>query len=216
MANLQFFVIAPEKGSRLGNPEAKLANGKDECKEDEFKGLRDSLKAIQEKYDSEIEQVRAQAQATAEKVAREERMRHREERIRYDAFKANLMEKVVEKISKKQKITFKKGKNDSNADKTRLMDATNKILKKVTAQDFEKKTGLHKDYRTDLAKYEQLVDKRRVWAHETENEFAYLLLSDQFQGEKKAELNTEHWARLLLWVYDKANLQEMAAVVEDK
>ena len=45
---------------------------------------------------------------------------------------------------------MKKGKNDPEADKIRLMDATNKILKKLSAQNFKAKTGLEPSFRASL------------------------------------------------------------------
>lgn len=125
------------------------------------------------------------------------------------------MEKVVKKIAKQQKITLKKGENNPNCNKTRLMDAASKILQKVTTQDFEKKTGLDKAYLETLTNYDTIVEARNEWAHKTENEFAYLLLTDQFQ-EKKAALNTEHWEKLLLWMSGKEKLEQMAVLVPNK
>lgn len=95
------------------------------------------------------------------------------------------------------------------------MGNTSKILKNNTVQDFEQKTGLASKFRDDFVKHEGYVDDRRTWAHQTENQFAYLLLSDQFQ-EKEQELNTKHWEELLLWTYEKDTLEEMAAVMAKK
>ena len=107
---------------------------------------------------------------------------------------------------------MKKGKNDPEADKMRLMDATNKILKKLSAQNFKAKTGLEPSFRASLSSYGTIVDQRRAWTHETENEFARLLLSDQFK-RKKQELNVDHWAKMLLWVHEKNTFEETADVV---
>ncbi|KAK3178474.1 hypothetical protein OEA41_000610 [Lepraria neglecta] len=136
----------------------------------------------------------------------------REDRLRFIAFKANLTENFVEKLSKEQKISMKKGKNDPEANKIRLMDTTNKILKKLSAQNFKAKTGLEPSFRASLSRYGTIVDQRRACAHGTENEFARLLLSDQFK-RKNQELNVDHWAKMLLWVYEKKTLEEMANVV---
>lgn len=66
-----------------------------------------------------------------------------------------------------------------------------------------------------LEDYRKFVEARREWAHETNDEFARLLLSDQFQDEPfKTEQNVKQWEKLLLWVSGKDALQEMAESVE--
>lgn len=77
-----------------------------------------------------------------------------------------------------------------------------------------KETGLSSDYRLAVVEYKKIVEARRKWAHESENEFARLLLSEQFQDPlQNSEHNTPYWTKLLLWTYNKETLQEMAAVV---
>lgn len=83
------------------------------------------------------------------------------------------------------------------------------------AQDFKNKTGLDPSYRVFLEDYRKFVEARREWAHETNDESARLLLSDQFQDEPfKTEQNVKQWEKLLLWVSGKDTLQEMAESVE--
>ncbi|MCJ1453394.1 hypothetical protein MMC28_003741 [Mycoblastus sanguinarius] len=94
------------------------------------------------------------------------------------------------------------------------MTAESTLLKTSTAQDFQKKTGLEPSYRESLKNYEKIVDARCAWAHESENEFARLLLSEKFQ-ENAQRLNVGHWKKLLLWVYEKDTLEEMADLFAD-
>lgn len=118
----------------------------------------------------------------------------------------------------KQKVIIPKeakGKNDPLHDKTKYMNAAAALLDKVKAIDFEKKTGLDPAFRVFLGDYRKYVEARREWAHETNDEFARLLLSDQFQEEPfRTEENVKQWEKLLLWVSGKDTLQEMAESVE--
>ncbi|CAF9941497.1 hypothetical protein IMSHALPRED_002750 [Imshaugia aleurites] len=132
---------------------------------------------------------------------------NREDRLRFTAFKANL--DFVKKLSYKQKEA--KGKNDPLHDSTKYMNAAATLLKNLTAQDFKQRTGLDPAYRVFLEHYRKFIEARREWAHETNNEFARLLLSDQFLEEPfRTKENVEQWEKLLLWVSGKETLQEMA------
>lgn len=126
------------------------------------------------------------------------------------------MEAFVEKLADQNQILFDKGENNPDADKTIHIQTANNILQQVSATEFEAKTGLPGKYRQQSAKYKEAAEKRNKWAHETEYEFARLLLSDQYQDPvRNAKLETEHYTKLLLWLYDKETLQEMADVVAD-
>ena len=110
----------------------------------------------------------------------------REDRLRFTAFKANLMTGFVKKLSMKQKVNIPseaKGKNDPLHDSTKYMNAASTLFDKFTAEEFKKRTGLDPAYRVFLGNYRKFIEARREWAHETDEEFARLLLSRQFQEE---------------------------------
>lgn len=129
------------------------------------------------------------------------------------------MTKFVEKLSIKQKVNIPKeakGKNDPLHDKTKYMKAAATLFDKFSAQDFKQRTGLDPAYRAFLGNYRKIIEARRAWAHETDDEFARLLLSDQFREEPfRTEENVEQWEKLLLWVSGKETLQEMANAVAE-
>lgn len=92
------------------------------------------------------------------------------------------------------------------------MNAASKVLEKVSKQDFKIKVGLDPEFRHDIERLSQGLEESGGWAFE--NEFAHLLLSPQFQRDKQ-RFDVDHWANLLIWVYDKNSLEEMAAAFED-
>ena len=110
----------------------------------------------------------------------------REDRLRYTAFKANLMTSFVKKLSVKQKVHIPqeaKGKNNPLHDNTKYVNAASTLFNKYSAQEFKDRTGLDPAYRILLQNCRKFVEARHKWAHETDDEFARLLLSRQFQEE---------------------------------
>ncbi len=84
----------------------------------------------------------------------------------------------------------------------------------MSIREFEKKVDLSGKYRQEFENYTETAEARPLWPHESESEFARLLLSDQFQDPvRNKDLQTEHWAKLLLWTYGKETLEEMAHIV---
>ena len=139
----------------------------------------------------------------------------REDRLRYTASKANLMTSFVKKLSVKQKVNIpQEAKNNPLHDNTKYMNAASTLFNKYPAQEFKDRTGLDPAYRILLQNYRKLVEARHKWAHETDDEFARLLLSRQFQEEPfKTEEHVEQWGKLLLWVTGKDSLEEIADTV---
>ncbi len=101
------------------------------------------------------------------------------------------------------------GTKNEHADRTQRMATASAIVNKITEQNWKDKTKLSVAYRRDLQEYTEYALNRRKWAHESNNEFAKLLLQPYFQ-ENAQLFNVEHWAKLLLWVDGKDTLEEMA------
>ena len=117
------------------------------------------------------------------------------------------MTSFVTKLSIKQKVIIPrdaKGKNDALHDSTRRMNAASALFEKYKPQEFKDRTGLDPAYRVFLVNYRKIIEARRAWAHETDEEFARLLLSRQFKEEPfRTRENVEQWEKLLLWVKGK-------------
>ena len=87
------------------------------------------------------------------------------------------------------------------------------ILDNISAQDFTQQTGLPARYRKTVAAYEDIVEGRNNTCHNTQFEFARLLLTRQFKDPVMArEWNCDHWSTLLLWVTGYATLEDMKKV----
>ena len=90
------------------------------------------------------------------------------------------------------------------------------ILDTVSAQEFTQQTGLPPQYLKTLAAYEDIIQERNKACHNTECEFARILLSRQFRDPVMAQKwKCERWSTLLLWVTGYDTLEEMKKVSDD-
>ena len=107
--------------------------------------------------------------------------------------------------------------HDTEFDRKSEISRSKHILDNISAQDFTQRTGLPAKYRETIAVFSDIVDARRnEVCHDTEFEFARLLLTRQFKDPVNAQLwNCDHWALLLLWITGYTTLEDMAAVAND-
>ena len=143
-----------------------------------------------------------------------------EDRLKSKAYASNLMIKVVEKLealSDKNGVQVaEKSKNIAAHNQNPEISQAKYILDNVSPQAFTQRTGLPPAYRKAIAAFEDIVEERNKACHDTEFEFARLLLRRQFKDPVIAhEWNCDHWAALLLWVTGYASLKDMAAVARD-
>ena len=90
------------------------------------------------------------------------------------------------------------------------------IFDNISAQVFTKRTRLPASYRKPIAAFEEIVEGRNQVVHDTEFEFAYLLLRKQFRDPVNAQkFNCHHWSTLLLWVTGYNSLKDLAAVAKE-
>ena len=110
-----------------------------------------------------------------------------------------------------------KGTSVKGHDRKSEMSRSKHVLDNISAQDFTQHTGLPAKYRETIAVFSDIVDARRnEVCHDTEFEFARLLLTRQFKDPVNAQLwNCDHWALLLLWVTGYTTLEDMAAIAND-
>ena len=176
--------------------------------------MEKQLQAMSDRHKEEMEkQLQANERHKEEVEEQLQAMndRHKEEEgIRFAAFKANLLDAFIVELANRHDILMPAGTNNENADRTQRMATASAIVNKITEQNWKDKTKLPVAYRKDLEEYTNHALKRRKWAHESENAFAKLLLTPYFQ-ENSQFFNVDHWAKLLLWVYRKHTLEEMAA-----
>ena len=127
------------------------------------------------------------------------------------------MTSFVTKLSIKQKVIIPKdakGKNDPLHDSTKYMNAASTLFEKYKPQESKDRTGLDPAYRIFLGSYRKIIEARHAWVHETDEEFARLLLSRHFKEEPfRTTENVEQWEKLLLWVKGKESLEEVANAV---
>ena len=166
-------------------------------------------KKLQDMDEWHKEQMQAMDDRHMEKLKAMEDRHKEEDGFRFAAFKANLLDAFVVELAKRQNILMPAGTNNENADRTQRMATASAIVNKITEQNWKDKTKLSVSYRKDLEDYTHYAVQRRKWAHESENAFAKLLLAPYFQDNSQV-FNVDHWAKLLLWVYRKDTLKEMA------
>lgn len=93
---------------------------------------------------------------------------------------------LVKKLSIQHKVNILKefrGKNDPLHDSTKYVSAADTPLGKNQAIEFMNRTGLDPAYRVFLENYRSFVKVLHEWVYETDDEFARLFLSRQFQAE---------------------------------
>lgn len=138
----------------------------------------------------------------------------RQDRLRFLAFKANVMTGFVKKLSRSFLPMASLGPLTfcfTPDDRTKYKNAACKLFEKFTAEEFKERTGLDPAYRVFLGNYGKFIGARREWGHETDEELAHLLLSRHIQEEPfKTKENVEQWEKLLLWVTGKESLEEIA------
>ena len=130
------------------------------------------------------------------------------------------MIKFIEKLEaltdKKGPPTAEKGENVTPYAPNSEISQSEHILDNIPAQVFTQRTGLPARYRKTIAAFEDIVEERNKACHDTEFEFARLLLRKQFKDPVVAQkFNCDHWSALLLWVTGYASLKDMAAVAND-
>ena len=99
----------------------------------------------------------------------------------------------VKNFSFKQRVNIFKevnGKNDTLYDSTKYMNVATTLFEKFTVQEFKERIGLDSAYRVFLGDYRKFIEARHKWAHETDDEFARLLLFRQFQEEPLGQRNS--------------------------
>ena len=123
------------------------------------------------------------------------------------------VEKLELMLAKKGVQMVEKGGSSPGHDRKSKMSRSKTILDNISAQTFTQRTGLPPQYRTTIANFETIVEKRNDAVHDTQFHFARLLLKRQFKDPVNATRhNLAHWVRLLLWVTGYETLEEMAAV----
>ena len=121
------------------------------------------------------------------------------------------VEKLEVMLRKRGVQIVAKGGNDKAHDRKSKMSRSRMVLDNISAQNFTKCTGLPPKYRDTITAFERIVEKRNDTRHETQFDFARLLLSRQFTDPATAVLfNCDHWSNLLLWVTGYPTLEEMA------
>ena len=126
------------------------------------------------------------------------------------------VEKLEALLDKNGVQVAEKGENIAAHNQNPKISQAKYILDNISPQAFTQRTGLHPAYRKIIAAFEDIVEERNKACHDTEFEFARLLLRRQFKDPVMAEKwNCDHWAALLLWVTGYASLKDMAAVAND-
>ena len=124
---------------------------------------------------------------------------------------------MIKFIEKLETLPDENGISTAEKGENLAADAQNSrseyILDNISAQDFTQQTSLPARYRKTLAAYEDIVEKRNKACHDTQFEFARLLLTRQFRDPAMArEWNCDHWSTLLLWVTGYTSLEDMKKV----
>ena len=140
--------------------------------------------------------------------------------MKFKVFKSDLMIKFAEKLesmlAKKGVPKVEKGTSAPGHDRKNKMSRSKNILDNISAQTFEQRTGLSSKYRETMANFENIVEKRNDAVHDTQFQFARLLLKRQFRDPVNANKHDcAHWAGLLLWVTGYETLEAMAAVARE-
>ena len=142
---------------------------------------------------------------------------HQDE-LRFKVYMADLMIKFVDKLEPmlgKKSTRAEKSRNAPGHDHKSRMSRAKHVLDNISAQLFTKRTGLPEKYRRTIAAYDEIVEARNEVVHDTEFEFARLLLRPHFRDPVIAQtFNCDHWHTLLLWVTGYSSLEDMAAVAD--
>lgn len=126
------------------------------------------------------------------------------------------MDKVNLVFGKKVVKITGKGRSKAGYDQKSKIAQAKVMLDGISPQAFTKATGLEPGFRKIVADYEELVEARNKVVHDTEFEFARLLLRPQFRDPVvAAKYNCERWSKLLLLVTGYSSLKEMAAVARE-
>ena len=130
------------------------------------------------------------------------------------------MIKFIEKLEafpdKEDIPAAEKGENITALAPNSELSQSEYILDNFSAQDFTQRTGLPARYRKTIAAFEDIIEERNKACHDTEFEFARLLLTRQFKDPVMAhKWDCEHWSALLLWVSGYATLEDMKKVSND-
>ena len=139
--------------------------------------------------------------------------------MKFKVYQSDLMIKFAEKmesmLAKKGVQMVEKSTSDPGHDRKSKMSRSKNILDNISAQTFTQRTGLPPKYRDTMANFELIVEKRNDAVHDTQFQFARLLLKRQFKDPVNANKHDcAHWAGLLLWVTGYETLEDMAAVAK--
>lgn len=122
---------------------------------------------------------------------------------------ANILVEGIKKFAKMRGDTFPEGGNDPTHSTNRYQQYASKMpVDKEAEEAWINNTHLDKTYLTMLKKVGQYQDKRNEAAHETEKEFAQLLLSPRYK-DKGPHMR---FGPTFNWVYGKT-VDEAAAMV---
>ncbi|MCJ1243006.1 hypothetical protein MMC30_000202 [Trapelia coarctata] len=124
-------------------------------------------------------------------------------------FAANLLTTVLQKISTTPGLKDHQsdGANLSSHSSTRYA----KVAESLDKKTFVQKTGLSQACFKILKRYPQYIQDRNAAAHETQEDFADLLMSEEYKGGNMYY----QWEKLFKFEYDKT-VEEVYAASEEK
>ena len=127
-------------------------------------------------------------------------------------FIANLLAKLIDKVSALQGKSLSEGNNDATHSTNRYITFANDLQNTPkTRAKWRELTNLNSKYLTTVMNFGTYQGDRNVTAHETEHEFASLLLSDRYCHKHEHY----HYGPLLEYVYGKS-VGELAQVAPRK
>ena len=161
--------------------------------------------AKNQEKDTELDTVMTQLQVLDAEAAENAK-------VRMSMFMANMLVKGIEKFSKMRQDSLPQGVNkpDHSTNKYQQYASTKMPTGHKAEQDFNKVTGLDPSYYHTMRNLGNYQADRNDAAHETQYDFARLLLSDRYKNE------FEGWylPPLFEWVYDMT-VEEAAKVKQN-
>ena len=121
-------------------------------------------------------------------------------------FIANLVVKLIDKVSVLLGKALPEGSNDNTHSTNRYTNFVKDLSStKKSRAKWRELTKLNSKYLTTIINIETYQVDRNLTAHETEHDFARLLLSDRYRNQHEHN----HFGPLLAYVYDKS-VEELA------
>ena len=154
--------------------------------------------------DTELDTIRTELEALSAEAAENAQ-------VRMSMFMANMLVKDVEEFSKMGKDRLPQGVNKPDHSTNKYQQyASSMPTGHKAEQDFHKATGLDPSYYRTLRNLKDYQDDRNDAAHETQHDFARLLLSNHYKNE------FEGWylPPLFEWIYD-ITVKEAAKVKQN-